>query len=100
MNEARNPLVREIEEAAQIVRTARDSSVYVPAVWQRMIDLWRLSLEPEWPRIRAVLEAAEDLADAAESEHSSGFAEFDQFDPECPECQLLGRYRAAARRPQ
>ena len=66
MTPAPRPLVREIEEAAKVVRETDDPTVYHWRDWQRMIDLWRLQHSPCYDRIRAALEAAEEMAEHAD----------------------------------
>ena len=54
MTTVRNPLVREIEEAAQHRRYSRDGR-----------EAFALTQRIYWPRLRAALEAAEEMAQNA-----------------------------------
>ena len=88
MPDARCQLVREIEEAAEA------DSMYFG-------DATTLTRSPHWPRIRAALEAAEELIDGPDHiyvGHCPTIAP-NRFDPKCPACQALKRYRAATRKP-
>jgi hypothetical protein len=90
MTETRCPLVREIEEAARAVVGSYNPSAYAPAAWQRMLNLWLVANSPVWPRIRAALEAAEEMAQFSEQQ-GTALAVF--------MCEIVDRYREATSKP-
>lgn len=92
MTAARCPLVREIEEAYQVVHHGDRAMNYEPADWERVRRLWQLSLHAEWPRLRAALEAAEDVVRYTDARLADGLPlEYAVID------RAIQRYRAATR---
>jgi len=90
MTEARCPLVREIEEAARAVVGSYNPSAYAPAAWQRMLNLWLVANSPVWPRLRAALEAAEEMSDRIRN----------NYEPVSQTAwQAMDRYREATSKP-
>jgi len=90
MTETRCPLVREIEEAARAVVGSYNPSAYAPAAWQRMLNLWLVANSPVWPRLRAALEAAEEMSDRIRN----------NYEPVSQTAwQAMDRYREATSKP-